>query len=78
LGRSWSECQRHRAWFFCIRINAALQNDPVRSESIKGRAPAGRWGSPEDLAGAAVFLATPASDFVHSVILPIDGGWMAW
>ncbi len=64
--------------FFATELTEALQNDPIRSESIKGRTPARRWGSPQDLAGAAVFLATPASDFVHGVILPIDGGWMAW
>lgn len=64
--------------FFETELTEALQNDPTRSESIKGRTPARRWGSPQDLAGAAVFLATPASDFVHGVILPIDGGWMAW
>jgi 2-deoxy-D-gluconate 3-dehydrogenase len=64
--------------FFATELTEALQNDPIRSESIKGRTPARRWGSPQDLAGAAVFLATPASDFVHGVILPIDGGWMSW
>jgi 2-dehydro-3-deoxy-D-gluconate 5-dehydrogenase len=64
--------------FFATELTEALKNDPIRSESIKGRTPARRWGSPQDLAGAAVFLATPASDFVHGVILPIDGGWMAW
>jgi len=64
--------------FFATELTAALQKDPVRSESIQGRTPAGRWGSPEDLAGTAVFLASPASDFVHGVILPVDGGWMAW
>jgi len=64
--------------FFATELTQALQNDPVRSESIKGRTPADRWGAPEDLAGAAVFLAAPASDFVHGVILPVDGGWMGW
>jgi 2-deoxy-D-gluconate 3-dehydrogenase len=59
-------------------LTEALQQDPVRSQAITGRTPAARWGSPEDLAGAAVFLASPASDFVHGVILPVDGGWMAW
>jgi 2-deoxy-D-gluconate 3-dehydrogenase len=64
--------------FFATELTEALQNDPVRSESIKTRTPAGRWGSPEDIAGAAVFLAAPASDFVHGVVLAVDGGWMAW
>ena len=64
--------------FFATELTEALQNDPVRSESIKGRTPAGRWGSPEDISGAAVFLAAPASDFVHGTVLAVDGGWMAW
>ncbi|UCF90892.1 MAG: SDR family oxidoreductase [Desulfobacterales bacterium] len=64
--------------FFSTELTEALQKDPQRSESITGRTPAGRWGSPADLAGAAVFLASPASDFVHGVIIPVDGGWMAW
>ena len=64
--------------FFETELTAALQADPDRSESITARTPAGRWGTPEDIAGAAVFLASPASDFVNGVILPVDGGWMAW
>jgi len=55
-----------------------LQKDPERSKAIIGRTPAGRWGVPDDIAGAAVFLASPASDYIHGVILPVDGGWMAW
>jgi len=55
-----------------------LMKDPVRSKAILGRTPAGRWGDPEDVAGAIVFLASSASDFVHGVVLPVDGGWMAW
>ena len=54
----------------------ALREDPVRSPAILGRIPAGRWGNPEDLVGAAVFLASPASDYVHGEILTVDGGWM--
>jgi NAD(P)-dependent dehydrogenase (short-subunit alcohol dehydrogenase family) len=38
----------------------------------------GRWGVPDDITGAAVFLASPASDFIHGVILPVDGGWLGW
>ena len=52
------------------------QDDPVRSEAILARLPAGRWGEPADLAGAVVFLASPASDYVHGVVLPVDGGWL--
>ena len=54
----------------------ALQEDPARETAILSRIPAGRWGDPEDLAGAAVFLASPASDYVHGEILTVDGGWM--
>ena len=54
----------------------ALQDDPVRHEEITGRIPAGRWGEPEDLAGAAVFLASGAADYVHGHVLVVDGGWM--
>jgi 2-deoxy-D-gluconate 3-dehydrogenase len=54
----------------------ALREDPVRSPAILSRIPAGRWGNPEDLVGAAVFLASPASDYVHGEVLTVDGGWM--
>ncbi|WP_327003825.1 SDR family oxidoreductase [Dactylosporangium sp. NBC_01737] len=54
----------------------ALQDDPVRHRAILERIPAGRWGRPDDLAGATVFLAAPASDYVNGVILPVDGGWL--
>ena len=55
----------------------ALRNDPVRSRQILERIPAGRWGLPEDLAGAVVFLASPASNYIHGHILAVDGGWLA-
>ncbi|MEU2339155.1 SDR family oxidoreductase [Streptomyces sp. NPDC006654] len=54
----------------------ALQDDPARSKAILERIPAGRWGTADDLAGATVFLASPASDYVHGVTLPVDGGWL--
>jgi 2-deoxy-D-gluconate 3-dehydrogenase len=54
-----------------------LQDDPVRSTEISARIPAGRWGEPEDLAGAVVFLASPAADYVNGHVLVVDGGWMA-
>jgi 2-deoxy-D-gluconate 3-dehydrogenase len=54
----------------------ALQDDETRSRQILERIPAGRWGIPDDLAGAFVFLASPASDYVHGVVLPVDGGWL--
>jgi 2-deoxy-D-gluconate 3-dehydrogenase len=55
---------------------AALRADPTRSTSILSRIPAGRWGTPEDLKGIAVFLASPASDYLHGAIIPVDGGWL--
>lgn len=55
----------------------ALQDDEARSGQILARIPAGRWGEPEDIAGAAVFLASPASDYVNGHILVVDGGWMS-
>ena len=55
---------------------AALQRDETRSRQILERIPAGRWGEAEDLAGAAVFLSSPASDYVNGHVLVVDGGWM--
>jgi 2-deoxy-D-gluconate 3-dehydrogenase len=55
---------------------AALQSDETRNRQILERIPAGRWGEPSDLAGAAVFLASAASDYVNGHVLVVDGGWM--
>ena len=55
---------------------AALQADETRNRQILERIPAGRWGEPEDLAGAAVFLCSSASDYVNGHVLVVDGGWM--
>ncbi|WP_326820813.1 SDR family oxidoreductase [Streptosporangium sp. NBC_01756] len=54
-----------------------LRDDPVRESEIRERIPAGRWGEPEDLVGAAVFLASRASDYVNGHLLAVDGGWLA-
>jgi len=54
-----------------------LWADPVRNPAILARIPAGRWGRPEDLGGAAVFLASRASDYVQGHLLAVDGGWLA-
>ena len=54
----------------------ALYDDEARREQITARIPAGRWGVPDDLGGAAVFLASSASDYVHGHVLVVDGGWM--
>jgi 2-deoxy-D-gluconate 3-dehydrogenase len=55
----------------------ALRADQKRNAEILGRIPAGRWGEPSDLGGAAVFLASSASDYVNGAIIPVDGGWLA-
>jgi 2-deoxy-D-gluconate 3-dehydrogenase len=55
----------------------ALRQDERRSRQILERIPAGRWGTPEDVAGAFLFLASRASDYVNGVVLPVDGGWLA-
>lgn len=54
----------------------ALRNDPERSKSILSRIPANRWGEADDLKGAAIFLASAASDYVNGTIVTVDGGWM--
>lgn len=55
----------------------ALRENPLRAKSILDRIPAGRWGLPDDLKGVAVFLASPASNYVNGHVLVVDGGWMA-
>ena len=62
--------------YFDTDMNTALINDPVRSRQILERIPAGRWGKPEDITGAAIFLASSASDYVNGIVLPVDGGWL--
>ena len=54
----------------------ALQDDEARSTAILSRIPAGRWAQPEDMAGAVLYLASPASNYVNGVVLPVDGGWL--
>jgi 2-dehydro-3-deoxy-D-gluconate 5-dehydrogenase len=63
--------------YIVTSVTEALREDPARSRDILARIPAGRWGVPEDLAGAAVFLASAASDYVHGTIIPVDDGWLA-
>jgi len=63
--------------YFRTENTSALQKDETRNRQILERIPAGRWGDPEDLTGAAVFLASPASNYVNGEILVVDGGWMA-
>ena len=63
--------------YFATNNTAALQADESRNAEILGRIPSGRWGEPSDLGGAAVFLASRASDYVQGITLPVDGGWLA-
>ena len=57
-------------------MNAALKGDPTRNEQILSRIPIGRWGDPEDLVGTALFLASPASNYINGFTIAVDGGWM--
>jgi 2-deoxy-D-gluconate 3-dehydrogenase len=63
--------------YFTTELTSALREDVQRSQALLARLPAGRFGEPEDLKGAAVFLASDAADYVHGTILPVDGGWLA-
>jgi 2-dehydro-3-deoxy-D-gluconate 5-dehydrogenase len=63
--------------YFATNNTEALRNDPKRNAEILARIPAGQWGEPQQLGGAAVFLASAASDYVHGIVLPVDGGWLA-
>jgi 2-dehydro-3-deoxy-D-gluconate 5-dehydrogenase len=62
--------------YMCTDNTAALQRDETRNRQILERIPAQRWGEPADICGAAVFLASRASDYVHGHVLVVDGGWM--
>lgn len=63
--------------YFATSNTEALRQDARRSGEILARIPAARWGNPDDLAGAVIFLASRASDYVHGTLLPVDGGWLA-
>ena len=63
--------------YFATPLNRALLDDPAFDAWVKNRTPAGRWGKPEELVGVAVFLASPASDFVNGQIVYVDGGLLA-
>jgi 2-deoxy-D-gluconate 3-dehydrogenase len=62
--------------YIATNNTAALQADETRNRQILERIPAGRWGDPKDIAGAAVFLASPAADYVNGHVLTVDGGWL--
>jgi len=63
--------------YFVTNNTTALREDAERNAAILARIPAGRWGTPSELGGAAVFLASSASDYVNGTVLPVDGGWLA-
>ena len=63
--------------YIATNNTTALRNDETRNREILARIPAGRWGKPEDLGGATIFLASRASDYMHGTIIPVDGGWLA-
>ncbi|KXG84359.1 2-dehydro-3-deoxy-D-gluconate 5-dehydrogenase KduD [Agrobacterium bohemicum] len=63
--------------YFDTNNTEALRNDPERNAAILARIPAGHWGKPEEIGGAAVFLASAASNYIHGTVLPVDGGWLA-
>jgi 2-deoxy-D-gluconate 3-dehydrogenase len=63
--------------YIATNNTAALRADPERNQDILKRIPAGRWGDPSDLVGAAIFLASRASDYMHGTTVPVDGGWLA-
>ena len=63
--------------YFATNNTRALREDKERNRQILERIPAGRWGEPGDLGGAAVFLASAASEYVHGALIPVDGGWMS-
>ncbi|NLG36843.1 MAG: 3-oxoacyl-ACP reductase FabG [Clostridiales bacterium] len=62
--------------YMATDMNTALIDDAARNAQIMARIPAGRWGLPEDMAGAAVFLASSASDYVTGAVIPVDGGYL--
>jgi 2-deoxy-D-gluconate 3-dehydrogenase len=63
--------------YMATEMNIPLMEDPARNKLIMDRVPAGRWGLPEDLVGAVIFLSSSASDYIHGVLLPVDGGFLA-
>lgn len=63
--------------YMATEMNTPLMEDPERNKLIMDRVPASRWGLPQDLVGALIFLSSAASDYVHGILLPVDGGFLA-
>ena len=63
--------------YMATALNTAIMHDPVRSKEILDRIPARRWGQPEDMKGAVIFLASGASDYLNGAIIPVDGGFLS-
>ena len=63
--------------YIATELNPELRSNPVTNKFVLDRISSGRWGTPDDLKGAAVFLASHASDYVDGVVFPVDGGWLA-
>lgn len=63
--------------YMATEMNTALLQDETRNKEILGRIPAGRWGTPQDMKGLAVFLASSASDYISGAVIPVDGGYLA-
>jgi len=63
--------------YMATEMNTNLLHDPKRNAEISDRIPAHKWGTPEDMKGLAIFLASPASDYINGAIIPIDGGYLA-
>ena len=81
LANEWAKYNIHvnaiASGYMETNNTTAIRNDEQRNDEILSRIPAGRWGTPEDMAGAAIFLASDASSYVHGITLAVDGGWLA-
>lgn len=77
MGGSWRQCQSGAPGYVETDNTAALRADDGRRDAISARIPAGRWASAADIAGAVVFLASPAASYIHGHVLAVDGGWLA-
>lgn len=64
--------------YMATELTAMLRSHPERAAAMLARIPAGRWGEPDDLQGAVVFLCSAAAAYIHGTVLPVDGGWLAW